>query len=169
MDAVGGHARIWHNGGTFGFHAANATFPSDRENVVVLANSSAPISEGLVTTAFAALHPDVGTALTTAAPGEDAKVTTRMREWLHRFETDDIDRSQLTDAMSKALTPELLVQVETQFAGLGVPESLTFRGASASGPFTAYTYVASFSGSAFEIVMSVDATGKIGGYVVRRA
>jgi len=166
VDTLGRHARVWHNGGTFGFSAANATFPQDGQQIVVLANLANSAPESLVDAVFASLHPDVARALTTPAGGEDAAVTARVREWLHRFETGDIDRAQLTPSMSSALTDELVARTKVQFGSLGEPTSLVYRSKAARDGATTYAYSATFPTGSFSITISVVAGGKIAGYLV---
>jgi CubicO group peptidase (beta-lactamase class C family) len=162
VDAVGAHPRIWHNGATFGFHAINETFPSEGEAVVVLVNSTVFV-EGDIAPIFAATHPDAAPP-TTAAAGEIPAVTARVRDWLRRFQTGDIDRSQLNDTMNKALTEDLIDASKAQLGPLGTPETLVYRGSVASDGSTVYVYVATFSAGTFRIVMALDAAGKIAGY-----
>jgi hypothetical protein len=154
---------VWHNGGTFGFHAVNATFPSDDEAIVMLGNSTSGF-ESAVSDIFAKTHADVAASLSAVVPGEDPAITARAKEWLHRFETNDIDRSQLTQTMSTALTPELTAQAQLQFAPLGMPQSLSFRGKLEDGTSTIYRYLAKFSAGTFVILIGIDTNGKISGY-----
>jgi CubicO group peptidase (beta-lactamase class C family) len=163
VDEMSGHPHVWHNGGTFGFHAVNATFPSDDEAIVMLGNSTSG-SEAAVSDIFAKTHADVAASLTAVVPGEDPAITARAKEWLHRFETDDIDRSQLTETMSTALTPEVAAQLQHQFAPLGVPPSLSFRGKLEDGTSTIYRYLAAFPTGSFIILIGIDTNGKISGY-----
>jgi CubicO group peptidase (beta-lactamase class C family) len=162
VDAVGGHPRIWHNGATFGFHAVNETFPTEGEAVVVLVNSMVFV-EGSIAPIFAATHPDA-VPPTAAAPGEIPAVTARVRDWLRRFETGDIDRSQLNDTMNKTLGQDLIDTLKAQLGPLGNPETLVYRGKVDADGSTMYVYVATFSSGTFRIVMALDATGKIAGY-----
>jgi CubicO group peptidase (beta-lactamase class C family) len=168
-DTLDGHPRVWHNGGTFGYYAVNATFPGDGETIVVLTNSTLPAADTLLRDAFAALHSDVApsTSVPTPAPGEDPTVTKLARDTLQQFETDDLDRTKLSDAMSRALTPDELAAVKAQFAPLGSPQSLIYRGAQSVGALTVYTYRAAFAAGTFSIVITLDADRKIAGYYVR--
>ncbi len=164
VDTAGTHPRVWHNGGTFGFHAINQTFPADDEAIVVLDNSAFGL-EGFAPALFAATHPDAPPPVESAA-GEVAAVRARVREWLHRFETGDIDRSQLTAAMTKSLTPDIVDGAKAQLGPLGEPQSLLYRGVTNDGGSTVYHYRATFTQGTFDITMAVDATGKIGGYLL---
>jgi CubicO group peptidase (beta-lactamase class C family) len=162
VDAVGGHPRVWHNGATFGFHAVNETFAKEGEAIVVLLNSPVFI-EGDIAPLFAATHPDVAPP-TLAAAGELPAVTARVRDWLRRFETGDIDRSQLSDTMNKALSQDIIDASKAQLGPLGTPESLVYLGKDDADGSTYYAYLATFSQGAFRILMSLDTAGKISGY-----
>ena len=164
VDSAAGHPRVWHNGGTFGFHAVNVTYPADGEAVVVLANSTASVERSAFGL-FAATHPDAA-APTAAATGEQPAITARVRDWLHRFEAGDVDRSQLSRAMAKRLTPDFVERTRGQLAPLGDPESLVFRGATPLGDGASYRYTATFAQGTFDIVMTIDAAGKIAGFVI---
>lgn len=93
-------------------------------------------------------------------------MTARVREWLHRFETGDIDRAQLTPSMSSALTDELVARTKVQFASLGEPTSLVYRSKAERDGATTYAYSATFPTGSFSITISVVAGGKIAGYLV---
>jgi CubicO group peptidase (beta-lactamase class C family) len=164
VDAVGGHPRIWHNGATFGFHAVNQTFPTEGEAVVVLVNSAVFV-EGDIAPIFAATHLDAAQP-TNGAAGELPAVTARVRDWLRRFETGDIDRSQLNDSMNKSLTEDLVAASKAQLGPLGNPESLVYRGKVDANGSTVYVYVATFSAGTFRIGIAIDATGKIAAYQI---
>jgi CubicO group peptidase (beta-lactamase class C family) len=169
-DALDGHPRVWHNGETFGFYALNETFPADGEAIVVLSNATLPAADTLVQTAFAATHADVTApeAVVTPAPGEDKAITSRALDTLRQIESGDVDRSRLTEKMSAALTPELLAGVKEQFAPIGMPQSVVFTGKrTLDDGETVYTYRATFATISLNIIMSLDAQGKIAGYLLR--
>jgi D-alanyl-D-alanine carboxypeptidase len=56
VDTEKDHLRIWHNGGTFGSSAMNATFPNDNETIVVLDNDVAVDAETIASQIFDATH-----------------------------------------------------------------------------------------------------------------
>lgn len=161
IDSAAGHKRYWHNGGTFGFLAANLVFPKDRMVVVVLQNADtiAP-PESTAQRIFEAFTP----ATFVAAAGEDPAVTARIRDWIGRFESGNIDRAQLDTQMNKLVTPQLVEQVKMQLGPLGAPQSLVFLGKTNAAGSTIYRYRADFSAVSFTIVMGVNASGKISGF-----
>jgi CubicO group peptidase (beta-lactamase class C family) len=161
VDSADGHKRYWHNGGTFGFLSANLVFPKDRVAVVVLQNADTIATpESTAQRIFEAFQPSA----IVAAAGEEPTVTARIRDWLNRFESGNIDRSQLDAGMNKLVTPQLIEQVKLQLGPLGAPQSLVFLGKTKAAGSTVYRYRADFSAMSFTILMEVDGSGKISGF-----
>jgi D-alanyl-D-alanine carboxypeptidase len=164
IDTADGHKRLWHSGATFGYMAANLVFPRDRTDVVLVQNTtSLATADSTAQRVFEAVEPSAAVALK-AAPGEDPAVTARVRDWIARLETGNLDRSQLDAEMNKALTPQLVGSVEKQLAMLGTPQQLIYRGkASLGAKATLYTYRAVFSAATFTLYFAVNSAGKIAG------
>jgi len=58
VDTADGHERVWHNGGTFGFLAANVIFPRDRTITIALLNAdAAAVPETVATRIFEDVNP----------------------------------------------------------------------------------------------------------------
>jgi D-alanyl-D-alanine carboxypeptidase len=162
IDSAGGHKRYWHNGGTFGFLAANLVFPKDRMVVVVLQNAVTIVPpESTAQRIFEAFAPPTFVA---AAAGENPAVTARVRDWLTRFESGNIDRTQLDSQMNKLVTPQLIEQVKQQLGPLGKPQSLVFLGKTNASGSIIYRYRADFAAMSFTILMEVNGLGKISGF-----
>ncbi len=165
IDSVDGHARIWHNGGTFGFLAANAVFPQDHMTVVVLQNGVGIVSpESTATRIFQAFVP---AQTITAAAGEDPAITARVRDLLNRFETGNIDRSQLDAKMNSLLTPQFVDEVKAQLGALGAPQQLVYLGKTSAAGSTVYTYRAEFSAVTFNLIYAVNSSGKVSGFFLK--
>jgi len=165
IDTADGHKRIWHNGGTFGFTAANLLFPKDGLAIVVLQNAdtiAGPDSTAM--RIFEAFEPSAAQAANASASGEDRAITGRVRELLAHFESGTIDRTQLDATMNKRLTPQLLKEAKTELAVLGAPQRLIFVGKTTIGSGTVYTYRAVFSAATFDVRIGVDRSGKIAGF-----
>lgn len=143
VDTQDGVARIWHNGGTFGFTSCNMLYPAQHLAIIALTNTGAPI-ESIAARLFELLNPAIAQAAHASAEGEDPKITARAKEWLHRFSVGEIDRAQLDATMSRALTPQLIGEAKTQLAPLG--------------------YRADFESMSLLITMSIDRDGKIDGF-----
>lgn len=160
IDTADGHKRIWHNGGTFGFLSANLVFPKDRMAVIVLQNAdtiAAP--ESTAQRIFEAFLP----AGLVSAAGEDPAVTQRVRDWVNRLESGNIDRSQLDATMNAKLTPQFVTEVKQQMSILGAPQQLVYLGKTSANGITIYDYRAVFSAVSFTLRFGVNRAGKIAG------
>ena len=167
IDSQYGHRRIWHNGGTFGYSASNMTYPDDNLAIIALFNQVQAPAESITAKIFDALHPELVPAHPTPAPNEDLSVTARAKEWIGRIQTGRIDRSQLSAAMSKALTPDLVAGAKAQFGRLGPARTLTYLGKSTQGASTVYVYRVDFARDSLNLIFSIDAAGKIDGLLFR--
>jgi hypothetical protein len=99
----------------------------------------------------------------TSAPDPNPGITARAKDWLHRVQTGDIDRSQLDATMDTAFTPDLVKQTSQQLAPLGDPLSFTFLKQSVSGDITSYVYQVTFKSGAVNEIFALDKDGKIAG------
>jgi hypothetical protein len=98
------------------------------------------------------------------APTVDPGITARAKEWLHRFQTGDIDHSQLSAQVNAALTPDIVKQVSGQLAPLGDPQTFVIQGQQSLGDGAiAYVYHVTFKSSAINEVFELDKDGKIAG------
>jgi hypothetical protein len=105
-------------------------------------------------------------ATASPASGQDAgtDVDARAKEWLHRLQTGDIDRSQLDEAMNAALTPAVIKGLSAKFAPLGDPQSFTPLGQQiVPGDRMAYVYTVVFKTTTLNEVFVLDKDGKIAG------
>jgi hypothetical protein len=98
------------------------------------------------------------------SPSPDAAVAARAREWLHRLQTADIDRTQLTATMNQLLTDQLAKTLAAQFGPLGDPVSFDLLQSGTEAGSQYYVYHAAFKdGTALNFVYAVDARGKVSG------
>jgi hypothetical protein len=137
---------------------------NDGEVIIVLENLAETSPETASTEIFTALHPDVAKRLDTAAVGEDPAITARVHEWIKRFASADIDRSQLSPIMSEALTPSLVSTSKIGISSLGEPTKFVFRGKATAGGLDVYTYLVTFEKAQLDVNMALDAQGKIAGF-----
>ncbi len=107
--------------------------------------------------------PAQSSAPSSAAPQVDPKVTAIAKDWLHRIQTANVDRSQLTDEMNTALTPSLVQQVAAQLAPLGDPTAVSFVGSNTVQGVTIYHFVLTFKMVTINELLGIDAAGKIAG------
>jgi len=167
IDTADGHERIWHNGGTFGFTAANMVFPRDRTAVVVLQNDAGLVGpESTAMRVFEAFEPSAALAAAKPAGGEDPAITARVRDWIGRFESGDIDRAQLTAKMNQVLTPASVATLKSQLGALGAPSRLVFVSKTAGRRGTVYVYRAVFPATTFDVQIAINSAGKIAGFFI---
>jgi hypothetical protein len=108
--------------------------------------------------------PSPSPSASAAAQGAEADPASRAREWLHRMQTGDIDRSQLTATMNADLTPDVIKQISEKFGGLGDPLSFTPLGQqSVADDETAYVYRVVFKTTTLNEVFVLDKDGKVAG------
>jgi hypothetical protein len=100
----------------------------------------------------------------TAPPDPNPDITARAKDWLHRVQTGNIDRSQLDATMNNALTPDLVKQASGQLSPLGDPVTFTFVSTQpVRDDITAYVYHATFKSGALNEVFALHKDGKIAG------
>ncbi|MGA9944513.1 MAG: hypothetical protein WBE79_11110 [Candidatus Cybelea sp.] len=153
---------VGHHGGVPGYEAENETIPARQLAWIVLSNAfdfGTTRASGIV---IGSLFPNsVEPAASTA---EDRAVTERFREALGSLFQGKIDRSQYSDEVNAALTPQLLTQTATQLKPLGAILKISFLGVDKGAVTTTYSYSVTFSGGqTFTWKFSLDARGKIAG------
>jgi hypothetical protein len=117
---------------------------------------------------IAAADPSPTPTAATVAPAPAAtvapEITARAKEWLHRFQTGDVDRSQLETKMSTALTPDIIKSVSEQLAPLGDPVTFVIAGQSTTpSGVTVYVYHVTFKSTEVNEAFALDSDGKIAG------
>lgn len=135
----------------------NVAFGSDREFVNIGIDAQNKI------TAFGFMtYSDADVSAKPSAPAkEDAAVTARVRDWLRRLATGEIDRSQLSSSFSSFFGPSMAAQTKKDFAKLGAPMAVVFRGQTERSGSTMYSYEAKFARAKVTIVLGIDAQDKI--------
>jgi hypothetical protein len=131
----------------------------------------------LGTIAFIALALAVASPLSAASPSPaasaspapgptvDPAITAKAKEWLHRFQTGDLDRSQLSSQMNTALTSDVVKQLKDELAPLGDAQSFKITSQQSLGEgITAYVYSVTFKSSSINEIIAFDASGKISGF-----
>jgi CubicO group peptidase (beta-lactamase class C family) len=161
VDEKAGQPAIEHSGGTFGFASVNEYFPKLHEFVIVLTNVAGLDPAFIANQTFDALHPAIAAAERKPAKGEDHAITALAREWLHRMQTGEIDRSQLSAAFAKHLTPQMVGSMKDGLAPFGNPTSFIYRGKSSMNGSTAYRYSVGFKGAAITFTIALDNHGKV--------
>lgn len=167
VDRYDGQERIWHNGGTLGFSAANHYYPEQHEFIIVLTNDRAGGADDIADATFDALHPQLAAAAAAPVAGEDPAITARAKAVLAQFLSGSLDRSEFDASMNAAMTPQVVASAKAQFAQLGTATSWTYKGKHVTGTTTTYEYRVTFSsGVKINVYMVIDASGKISGYLL---
>jgi hypothetical protein len=98
-------------------------------------------------------------------PEPEPAVERRAREWFHRVQTGDIDRSQLSPEANAALTPAIVDTFKTKLGPLGAPSSFALFRKEFVEDKAAYVYLAKFPKSKVELdwVFALDKTGRVAG------
>lgn len=159
--------RIWHNGGTLGFSSTNEMYPSLDQDIIILINTTASNPDTLAMSEFDGLHPALAQAAGAAAAGEDPAVTARVKGTFAQFVSGNVDRSQLSAQMNRAMSQSVIETAKSQFSELGAPVRWVYRGSQAAANQTTYTYRVSFStGVSMNVYMTVDDAGKVAAFEV---
>lgn len=153
---------VGHHGGVPGYEADNETIPSQGLAWIVLSDAfdfPTARANGIV---VSSLFPNlVGPAVSNA---EDRGVTERFRQALSSLFEGKVDRSQYSDTVNAALTPELLARTATQLKPLGTITKIVFLTSGKGATGTTYMYSVSFSsGQTSTWQFTLDASGKIAG------
>lgn len=96
-------------------------------------------------------------------PIADSQITAKAKEWFHRFQTGEIDRSQLDAQVNAQLTDDMVRQETKTLTPLGDPTSFVFvRTYPVSGALE-YDFLLQFKAARIIELISFDTGGKIAG------
>jgi hypothetical protein len=102
-------------------------------------------------------------ATPTAIPSVDPRILARAKEWFHRFQTGEIDRSQLNAQVNKELTSEMVAQEAATLKALGQPSSFVFIRTYPIRGLIGYDFLLQFKSARIIEMIAFDAEGKIAG------
>jgi hypothetical protein len=156
---------VGHHGGVPGYEAENEMIPAERTAWVVLSDAFDFGTYRANRVVLSALFPQLASAAASATPPpEDAAVTLRFREALTSLLAGKIDRSQYSDTVKAALTPELLAATAAQLQPLGEIAKIEYVNSVALPKGTLYSYKVTFSsGKTLTWQFRIDDQGKIAG------
>lgn len=103
----------------------------------------------------------------TPAPGGDAAVTLRAKEWFVRLQKADIDRTQLTADMNAGLPPEKAAQLASSLAPFGDIKAFVYLGSTPQGVYTANQYDVECANGALTFTFVLDQSDKVAGMFVK--
>jgi D-alanyl-D-alanine carboxypeptidase len=162
IDRTDGQPNIWHNGGTNGFHTDGAYFPRQATRIAVFTNLDSAFPEAVAAKIFELAFPEIAAAGARPAAGEDLTVTKRLKAFFTDLLAGNVDRGELTDAMSKRLTPQRASAFPAAVKPLGAFTGFIYRGKSVIGSTTEYDYAATFADGTLKASFYIDnATDRI--------
>ena len=123
------------------------------------------LAAGLASPMPAASASTAASASPAPGPTLDPAITAKAKEWLHRFQTGDLDRSQLSSQMNTALTADVVRQLKDELSPLGDAQSFKITSQQSLGEgITAYVYRVTFKSSSIDEIIAFDGNGKISGF-----
>src|SRR5690349_8376677 len=118
----------------------------------------------LVFPATAGAAPEVLPASGPASlPVADSAITAKAKEWFHRLQTGQIDRSQLDAQVNTQLTDAMIRQQTVALTPLGDPTSFTYVRTYPLSDALEYDFMLQFKAARVIELISFDSGGKIAG------
>jgi CubicO group peptidase (beta-lactamase class C family) len=165
-DAYDGVPRLWHNGGTNGFHSANQVFLSLRQAVIVLSNGNFVDASAVAEAAFDLHNPAIAARANVPAPGENPAITALAKRAWAAISSGPMDRTLFSDSFNAFLTDRRLQDARASLPGGQTASDWIYRGRQAGTRGNVYTYFVDLDGGQRLVVsIAVDAAGKIAGLV----
>jgi len=159
IDERGGKRYIWHNGEIGGYHTMNALLPDDHVAVIVFANVDAFRSRSVVQPEEVAAQ-ILDIVLPPARAHVDNAIVSRATEWLGRVANKNIDRTQLTPALSTILSDDVIAHAG--YAALGKPlDVIPIASVSQSDGGTLYEFLVRFQSGSYHYRFGLTSDGKI--------
>ncbi|MGA9419088.1 MAG: hypothetical protein WBV40_08045 [Candidatus Cybelea sp.] len=93
----------------------------------------------------------------------DPRITARAKEWFHRFQGGQIDRSQLDAKMNAELTNTMIEQETARLRQVGAPSSFRFIRTYAINGVIGYDFLLQFGAARIVEMIAFDPDGKIAG------
>lgn len=93
----------------------------------------------------------------------DPRIVATAKEWFHRFQTGQIDRSQLDTTVNGELTSAMIEQEGAKLRQFGTPSSFRFIRTYAISGAVGYDFLLQFSAGRIVEMIAFDPGGKIAG------
>lgn len=107
-----------------------------------------------------------GSPVPVPAPSVDQAVTVRAMDWLHRLQTGNVDRTQITIEFNRVLTPDRVKGIAQQLRSLGKVKSYAFVGHARSHGVSAYQYSVEFAAAKYLYLFEVDEKDQVAGILL---
>ncbi len=166
LETVNDTAIVQHGGGINGFTTNIRRAPSKQITVIVLTNSDASNPDAYAKAALGMAEPSLKVAESKTTVDTDAKTDAFAKSMLQAALDGTIDRSKLTPAFSKILTPELASQAKEQLGKLGVINEFKLVDTKEVDGKKVRSYQIVLGTTALKMVIIFDAAGLVGGFGV---
>ncbi|HEY5339531.1 MAG TPA: serine hydrolase domain-containing protein [Candidatus Aquilonibacter sp.] len=160
LDGYDGQPRIWHDGGTLGFSAADQLYPAQHTCIIVLSNDSSAASYTLANRIFEDLYPAIAAEAAKPAPGEEPAFTARVKAVYASVLAGKLDREKFDAPANAALTDAVVAGTSERFKLLGPPLWYSFRGCAMQGTTHVCRYLVAFSHIHEILTVGTDPQGK---------
>jgi hypothetical protein len=127
-DQIEGIPVISHDGGMLGFTSINDVFPTMGLSIIVLTNNGDTPPDNIAKDILAKLDPDFAKKRDLAVAGENFQITAKIEKVWTELHIGTIDRSELTPALNKALTPDRVAFMHAHYAGAGTQLRWIYKG-----------------------------------------
>ena len=123
----------------------------------------AAVAAALIIPSRIAAAPAAAPAGTVSLPIADSHITAKAKEWFHRFQTGEIDRSQLDAQVNAQLTDDMIHHEAEMLTPLGDPLSFMFVRTYPIDGALEYDFMLQFKATKVIELITFDADGKIAG------
>ncbi len=107
--------------------------------------------------------PAPSSAASSTASAVDPAIAARAKDWMHRVQTNTLDRSQLDAEMKALVTDDVAKKSADEFGPLGDPTDFTYVNKKAAADSVAYVFAATFKSGSLYWIFAVNTAGKISG------
>ena len=164
IDSVDGQPRIGHTGGSYGFTAANFYFTGQKLRIIVLTNNADNPEPGeiVANAVFEDLYPDLASAASRPASGEDLPITERAKRGFDYLQKGAGDLSLFGASLEAKMKAGLSTRMSKEFGPYGAPETFIFKGRRLESGKSWFDYLVRFGpGSMLKFSAALDGDGKI--------
>jgi len=160
IDESNGHKRIWHAGLSNGSATMNASYPADKVDIIVFANSDGANPGAIEAAVFETIFPNAAASGKPGA-GENLVMRPRVLHFIDGLLHGTIRPNEMSPQFQKMATPDVQQHIAQQLAPLGTPKALVFVSKGDRPGATRYTYRIQFATKAMTVMVVLDNRTKI--------
>ena len=168
MDTQNAIPIVEHSGGIPGFTSDIRRAPTKGLTVIVLTNTQGSDAGTMAKKAMELIDPSFAEAEVKAVLDNNPKATEDAQAILKSILDGTLDRTRLTPAFAKIVTPERLKDSSQQLAALGPLKNFSFQKETKKGDSTVRTYHFELGETSFNMDLVIDDNAKIAGLGIRQ-